>query len=390
MHWKFDTLLESSRLKDPMFDLPRWYRQQVVHQFAPEHQQCFLSSTGECMGYALADGAARILEDEVPWPPFAPGGSPRYEAWQISGSVRVIDHYLDISIDIPDVLLENVWFDLPNFYARHARRRLVPSSFSQEDLEGELDVLFAPCDELVLLELCAAAVAAGDGGALAAIQRNAAAPRDFKRLIPEPAVVVVKINGQSARALLDSGSLSDFMSAKFAHQIDAKVFELAKPLPVHLAVQGSRAKINYGCRAVMEYQRTRSDRYFDIVNLLNYDLILGTPFLYQHRISLSFNPTAVLVGSDKPLAIEGKQVRVLESRAADVREGVLDAARQQLREYAAPICQEASDSPLPPLRAINHQIPLKDEHKIYSWRPSKCPDAHRASWMEKRDAYLKS
>ncbi|OSC97059.1 hypothetical protein PYCCODRAFT_1332258, partial [Trametes coccinea BRFM310] len=225
---------------------------------------------------------------------------------------------------------------------------------------------------------------------LPALQRNAAAPRDVKRLIPEPIVVVVNINGHPARALLDSGSLSDFMSAKLAHQLGIKAFELAKALPVHLAVQGSRAKVNYGCRAVLEYQRIKSDRYFDIVNLLNYDLILGTPFLFQHKVVFSFNPTTVVIGSPQALPIEGKSVRTLQSHSAEILEDRLEDARRELREYAEPICKEASDSPLPPLRAINHRIPLIDEDKVYSWRPSKCPDALRALWIEKRDAYLKS
>ncbi|KAJ2970575.1 hypothetical protein NUW54_g12699 [Trametes sanguinea] len=150
------------------------------------------------------------------------------------------------------------------------------------------------------------------------------------------------------------------------------------------------AKINFGCRAVLEYQNIRDERYFDVVNLLNYDLILGTPFLYQHKVSFSFNPTAVVIGSPKALPIEGKTVRVLQSHSADVLGAQLALAREELRQYAAPICKEASDSPLPPLRAINHRIPLIDEHKVYSWRPSKCPDALRSLWTEKRDAYLKS
>ena len=102
-----------------------------------------------------------------------------------------------------------------------------------------------------------------EGAQLTAIQRNAATPRDLKRLIPEPIVLVVLINGKPAHALLDSGSLSDFVSAKLAHQLGLDSFELLKPLPVHLAVQGSRAKINYGCRARLEYQRIKEERYFD-------------------------------------------------------------------------------------------------------------------------------
>src|ERR1700733_11732255 len=37
-------------------------------------------------------------------------------------------------------------------------------------------------------------------GTIAALQRNAAVPKDFTRIIPKPIVVVVQINGQPARA----------------------------------------------------------------------------------------------------------------------------------------------------------------------------------------------
>jgi Reverse transcriptase (RNA-dependent DNA polymerase) len=47
------------------------------------------------------------------------------------------------------------------------------------------------------------------------------------------------------------------------------------------------------------------------------------------------------------------------------------------------------DLPLPPLRAINHTVPLIDENKIYPWRPSRCPEALRSQWAAKRDAYLR-
>ncbi len=42
------------------------------------------------------------------------------------------------------------------------------------------------------------------------------------------------------------------------------------------------------------------------------------------------------------------------------------------------------------MRAINHSIPLMDENKIYSWRPSKCPEALKPAWRAKKDAYLGS
>ncbi|KAF8574980.1 hypothetical protein K439DRAFT_1641768 [Ramaria rubella] len=94
---------------------------------------------------------------------------------------------------------------------------------------------------------------------------------------------------------------------------------LTKPLPVQLAVSGSRTVIN-----------------FDIINLDSYDLILGTPFLFQHKVLMGFHPSQVAVGSNKA---------------------------------AEDICKEANETPLPPLRDINHTIPLIDETKVYWWRP---------------------
>ena len=119
-------------------------------------------------------------------------------------------------------------------------------------------------------------------------------------------------------------------------------------------------------------------------------MILGTPFPYQHQVLTGFNLTKVVIRSAAPLAIEGKQAHVLESHAAEMFTDQLKSAWKLLHEYAAPICKEASDSPLPPLRVINHTIPLKDESKIYSWQPSKCLNALWHLWVKKRDPYLKS
>ena len=47
----------------------------------------------------------------------------------------------------------------------------------------------------------------------ATLERNAATPKDKARLVPAPIVLDVKIEGQPARALLDTGSLADFMSS---------------------------------------------------------------------------------------------------------------------------------------------------------------------------------
>jgi len=42
--------------------------------------------------------------------------------------------------------------------------------------------------------------------------RNRAIPKGFKQKVPRPVVVEVFINGNLAQALLDSGSMTDFIS----------------------------------------------------------------------------------------------------------------------------------------------------------------------------------
>jgi hypothetical protein len=72
--------------------------------------------------------------------------------------------------------------------------------------------------------------------------------------VPKPLVVVVKVNGHPARALFDSGSLGDFVSSTLVDQLKLKKDALTKPIPLHLAVQGSRSMINYGTMVQFEYQ----------------------------------------------------------------------------------------------------------------------------------------
>ena len=72
-----------------------------------------------------------------------------------------------------------------------------------------------------------------------------------------------------------------------------------------------------GCEPRFEYQQISEDRYFDIVNLLHYDMILGTPFI-QHKVPVGLNPSSVLIGSTIALPIEGRNVQSLQSRAVDL------------------------------------------------------------------------
>lgn len=409
-----DVFIRGSWYQDENFYPAAWYHRRIAEQFG--HRRCLRHPVvGEAMGNALVLMAEETLNKHIPYPEawIAFRGTAlqpelRFHCHITSRPEQDVvvchDFYLFTTVEIPTALLANRRFDLPNSYAKAIRTAFSDAPFEVDQLADELLSLFGDADPDIpyceFIEFFAArlgthskpsASSSSSPPGLHAVQRNAASVRDLKRLIPEPAVVVVQVNGQPARALLDSGSLADFISAKLVHQLNIKPFELQKQIPVHLAVQGSRAKISTGCTVEIGYQSIREERYFDVANLLNYDLVLGTPFLFQHRVSLGFNPTTIVVGSNKALAIVGKQVRILESRSADLFEDRLEQVRQHLHDYAAPIAStDASDTPLPPLRAINHQIPLKDSAKVYHWRPSRCPEALRELWTKKRDAYLKS
>jgi hypothetical protein len=109
------------------------------------------------------------------------------------------------------------------------------------------------------------------------------------------------------------------------------------------------------------------------VNLDNYDMILGTPFLYQHQVAIGFNPSRVLVGSSEPMEMKGPEVVTLNSAAMDVVNEGLKDLRRQLKEEAEDLCPDTSKTALPPLREVNHIIPIIDEGKYIDFDRRNAP-----------------
>ncbi|KAJ3514734.1 hypothetical protein NLJ89_g2201 [Agrocybe chaxingu] len=223
-----------------------------------------------------------------------------------------------------------------------------------------------------------------------AVQRNAASVKDNTRVLPKPIVIQVQLNGHPVRALIDSGSQGDFVSTKLADQLKLHMTELDGPLKLQLAVQGSRSTIKYFVCARFQYQGIDEERGFDVTNLSSYDLILGTPWMFQHKVCIGFNPACVIIGSDIAIPIRRGNTTYTSLHTVDLHDGELEHVRGELRAQAEPLCRDVHETELPPFRAINHTIPLIDENKTYPWRPSRCPEAFRGQWAEKRDAYLKS
>ena len=115
--------------------------------------------------------------------------------------------------------------------------------------------------------------------------------------------------------------------------------------------------VNYSTTVRFQYQNIDEDRFFDIMNIDGYDAILGTPFLFQYSVVIAFNPLQIEIGSPKALPLNGVPGIKINSIAVDEREILADQARKDLEKYALPICKSVDETPLPPLRQINHKIP---------------------------------
>ncbi|KZT19656.1 hypothetical protein NEOLEDRAFT_1077420, partial [Neolentinus lepideus HHB14362 ss-1] len=232
---------------------------------------------------------------------------------------------------------------------------------------------------------CAATVL--DENARPTLDRTAACPRDLECVFPDPIVALTKINGCDARTLLDSGSMANFMSTMFGDIIHVSKTPLAWALPVQLAVMGSRSKINYCATARFQFEGIDCEKWFDIINVDDYDIILGTPFLFQHRVLMGLNPPSVLIGSPTPLPIVGANISHIPSMAASLVESELDKLHQMLRSEAEDLTVIASTG-LPPLQDVNHTIPLVNKSAVYPWQPARCPEKYKEMFQRKKQQYL--
>ncbi|KAG6879087.1 hypothetical protein C0992_005295 [Termitomyces sp. T32_za158] len=427
---EFDVIISKGAVARPTAELGRWYAG-ICCREAGLPSSLNSRFDAQLLRDVWAWNAKRVLElgapyagNEEPWD--GPLGG-RFEIAEINEEeYQIRDRHIIFHLTIEGRYLKNPNFDIVSWYHVKLRKSLDrlerrifgldqdDSGDRERDYDAQLLELGArPLDELDddLDEMARVFRGLGrvwfsetetalhviklngqqiEAGTYSALQRNTARRKAETRLVPKPLVVVVQINGHPARALIDSGSLGNFMSTTIVEQLKVDKQELPEVLPVQLAVQGSRSKVNYGASARFRYQNIDRVQYFDVMNLNGYDLILGTPWLFQHQVTIGLNPPRVVIGSVTPRPMEGTGVRRLASSAMQLEEESIEKACADLREYAKPLCRPANDTPLPPLRAINHDIPLIDENKIYPWRPSRCPEALKPQWDEKRAAYIKS
>ncbi|KAJ6537473.1 hypothetical protein B0H10DRAFT_1676842, partial [Mycena sp. CBHHK59/15] len=107
----------------------------------------------------------------------------------------------------------------------------------------------------------------------------------------------VHMNGKATFALFNSGCTTKACSPDFAWVSGIKVFPIESEVVLQLGTVGSRSKINHGMTAILEYDDIRSEEYLDIVNLDRFNVVIGTKFMWRHKISLDFEFNTVQVCS---------------------------------------------------------------------------------------------
>ncbi|KAF8238717.1 hypothetical protein L208DRAFT_1221567, partial [Tricholoma matsutake] len=203
----------------------------------------------------------------------------------------------------------------------------------------------------------------------------------------------MKLHELEAFILLDSGCTSDSISPEFAMSANLKAHESEEPVPLQLGTIGSHLKINFGLFTDFEISEIKNTHYFNVVNIDRYDAILGTIFMRKHGIVLDLERDEVCIkGKHLDTIIEGPNTFKQAHRHAMHPQPPKDdtSARSEEWKHSCQDILNGVPDKLPPLRDINHHIPLVDEKKQYNYYLPKCPDLMRKPLTKKIAKYCKA
>ncbi|KZT32161.1 hypothetical protein SISSUDRAFT_994344, partial [Sistotremastrum suecicum HHB10207 ss-3] len=200
----------------------------------------------------------------------------------------------------------------------------------------------------------------------------------------------ISVNGIKAHALFDTGCESTMMSQQFADVNKIELQEFSNPMPLQLAVKGSRSVVYYGSQAQVTHGPIDRKVQFDIINLDTYDVVFGVPSLLDIKANLNFEhetPIITIGGTNDSLFMASRVYKVNNNKKGHnmTPEEVRQKTTEWINEY--PDVFGPIPLKLPPLREINHQIPLIDENKKYHYHLPRCPDALKVELYEKIKKY---
>ena len=267
----------NTRLRYDMFSLGRWYAticaKKMGEPWPGSTAQLWLRERPyheTIMGTVIENRMKRALMLCEPYVGENEPGINDPDRFEVFYNIKDINTFVirdflrSVQSTIPRNLVEDPKFNLGEWYEYRLATYELGNLEFDEKITSYVDDFFAgiKISEDEPLELNGVQV---DRNKYPTLQRNAARVKDKARILPKPLIITVSINGHPARALLDSSSLGDFMSTSLADQLKVKLETLEVPLPVQLAVQGSRSRVNSCARVRFQYQGVDEERVFDII-----------------------------------------------------------------------------------------------------------------------------
>jgi hypothetical protein len=123
------------------------------------------------------------------------------------------------------------------------------------------------------------------------------------------------INGLDAVVMFDTGSTSDAVSPEFAQVANMKIHWLDVPMGIQLGCKCSKSKIVFGTSGPVQYGSIVGTHYFDVVNIDQFNAIIGMGFMHKFGITLEPKHDSILIsGIPAPTLSEGEEMAELARR----------------------------------------------------------------------------
>lgn len=227
--------------------------------------------------------------------------------------------------------------------------------------------------------------------------------------------ILVNIGGKQGIALVDSGSNSTFISLKFALQTSCTILK-DSTRAVTVAGGGTLWSGSFVPTTTFVAGQTKFQQQFRVLDLPGHDIVLGSDWMATHSpVAFHYNPRQITVMKDKqtPVTIkacdtlsaatiiDAPEVNKLLSAGAPgyVLHLIRDTTLKMPDKHVVPppveevlqqfpeVFQEPKG--LPPKRAHDHKIPLKDNTVPPNTRPYRVPHMQRNELEKQVDAMLR-
>ena len=104
-----------------------------------------------------------------------------------------------------------------------------------------------------------------------------------------------EIGNSKAWTLWDAGSTTTGITPAFAHVANITLSPLEEPRILQLGTVGSRSVIKYGAEVNLGLPGVTGKTYVDVANFDCYDMVVGTPFMWENKVILDFDKGRVIV-----------------------------------------------------------------------------------------------